>query len=269
MQGKLLGLLLFAVPLTAFGSQVAQQYGIDELVAESTRVVRGIVRRIDSERSPDGRIMSRVQLDVERTVPFSSSRTVDFVVSGGEIDGVSMSVAGSPQPRVGEELLVFLRGDRLVGQGQGLYVGRADQWVRPEFRGNEAARVHRVEDVMGDASTARSCVGESIDVGHEAGWSPRGSVPSTLRAGKTRAIAVQLIQGLDYRLSICTDGQAGMLDGAVYDPAGRLVDSGRSVSGLEWSFRAEETGEYLVAMEADAFPEDVQRTAVALLLAYR
>ena len=78
------------------------------------------------------------------------------------------------------------------------------------------------------------------------------------------------MEGVEYRLSICVDGQAESTLVTVYDPTGRRIVNVELVeeSGLV-ELTPTETGQYLVAVQSGAMQADTWRSRFGLNILYR
>ena len=99
----------------------------EELVRESVAVVHGRVREVDGRWTADRRtIESTITLDVYDAFKGAHLETATFVVPGGEAGGRILVMPGAPTFRVGDEVVVFLRGrapsiPQPVGLSLGVY----------------------------------------------------------------------------------------------------------------------------------------------------
>jgi hypothetical protein len=255
--------------MSALGAQFNQQFTLSEMVGEASHTVHGTVESVTAELAPDGRIVSRVRLAVLNDVPRTSSRTMEFAVPGGVVDGVRMSVAGSHLPAVGDELVAFLQDGEVMGLGQGLYSLDQGDWLRPEAPRLPDAELDSIGSVLGDSDASMDCASEAVGFGHERGWTPRGTVTAALVPGKARGIAIQLLSGVSYRVTVCGDGQAVGLSGGIFDADGRPVAAVEGSQPLALTFTAGEPGDHLLAVEADEFIGGAHRSSVTVLLSYR
>jgi hypothetical protein len=110
------GLFLFAMLGSATQIKVRT---IEELAAAGQAVVRGIVTSKTVQRDADGRIFTRVQLDLKEH--WKGSRPVVSIVHGGGVLGERASFAESQeQYAVGEEVVAFVR---FNGRGEAVTLG--------------------------------------------------------------------------------------------------------------------------------------------------
>jgi hypothetical protein len=107
---------------------------LDELVAESDAIVRGVVAEVRAEEfdSPQGRgIRTLVTLRVEQTLKGSAEETITLVQLGGVVKGRALRVVGLPEFKVGERQIVFVAGNGrvicpVIGGGFGRFLVRKD-----------------------------------------------------------------------------------------------------------------------------------------------
>lgn len=97
----------------------------EELVRESVSVVHGRVREVHGRWTADRRtIESTVTLDVYAAFKGADTSLATFVVPGGEAGGRILVMPGAPSFRVGDEVVVFLRGRApVIPQPVGLSLG--------------------------------------------------------------------------------------------------------------------------------------------------
>ena len=262
-------LVLLGAPPSAHSAQVAEPLSTRDLVQAAANTVHGVVEKVVASRADDGRIISHVSVHVIRAIPNRPDDTLTVALTGGTLDGVRLHVPGHPVPAVGDEVLVFERDGRPVAQGQGLFVKDGEGWTRPGMPTAVGGVVVDIESVLGNAAEASACAGETIAIGQDSGWAPRAAVSATLRPGATRAVSMSVLAGLNYRLTICDGGRAHALHGELYDSSDRIVTQTSDAAGLEWRFTPEQTGQYLIGLEAVAFDDDSHRSAVTVILEFQ
>lgn len=85
--------------------------GIEQLAELSTSVVAGTIEAAEGEWNYDRtRIHTRFTLAVDRVLAGRASGTVQFRVLGGTVGDTTVMVSEMPRFRVGERVVVFLRG---------------------------------------------------------------------------------------------------------------------------------------------------------------
>ena len=109
---------LLAAPAEA--ATYAAEVDLDALSAQAEAVVRGRVSRLESTAGGPG-IVTEVTIRVEETLVGTPATEVRLVLPGGRLGSRTLTVPGTPQVAVGQEVVVFLDAEaRLVGFGQGL-----------------------------------------------------------------------------------------------------------------------------------------------------
>jgi len=143
-----LGAFLFASP--ADGS-ILLGLELEELTAEADRIVLGRVLFSESFLHPDGQIGTWHRIEVEREIRGNAADEREVIVEtmGGQIGDISMRVEGEASFRVGERVLVFVRGGgpytafRPVGMGQGVLRVRMEQGVETVRQSREGLMLLR------------------------------------------------------------------------------------------------------------------------------
>jgi hypothetical protein len=86
----------------------------DQLVLLSDCVVRGTVTDVRSEWRGDGEnraIHTIVSVRVAECLVGDATDTIELVLLGGEIDGESLIVTGQPRFQIGDEDILFIKGN--------------------------------------------------------------------------------------------------------------------------------------------------------------
>jgi len=108
--GVLLALaLLAAVPLSRAGATTIIEKDFSSICAEADLIFAGVVRKVESRWRDQARrsIETVVTFTVEERVHGVSGSEVELAFAGGEMDGLREVVAGIPEFRVGEQVVVF------------------------------------------------------------------------------------------------------------------------------------------------------------------
>ncbi len=113
-----IGVLATGVVVTASATTYGQEWSAAKTTATVAAVeeqtVTGKVRTTASEWHGQ-RILTRVTIDI------ADSPSVEFLVAGGSVDGITMRVTGAPKFELGQRVRVTVRatetGLRLVGLG--------------------------------------------------------------------------------------------------------------------------------------------------------
>src|SRR5262245_21207119 len=85
-----------------------------ELVLNSDRIVVGTCLQTTAVWD-HGLIVTRVNLAIEENLKGPSTRTIEFSVPGGELDGIRMEAGDMPVVRKADRILVFLAKSELGG----------------------------------------------------------------------------------------------------------------------------------------------------------
>ena len=267
---------MFVITLIAFiFSAEATTYGrvleMGDMLEKSEQVVQGTVADLSADFGDDGLIWTVVTLDVDDTLGRSTAAQVSFRLPGGTVGDLSLTVPGAPIFEPGQEVMVFLDGDKLRGFGQGAFLVEEGHAFRGLGNALEAEPVRKpVRKLIGDIAAAEDCIRTRTRSLYGDGWALRGTHSVRLGSADEHALSMTLMAGLEYRLEACGDSQAGPLDLVIYDQDGRELawDAGsKGEAGLV--FRPEHTGEYFLAVANQSLPVDAYRAAVALSLSYR
>lgn len=167
---------LYLVTALAFGSvfaastlphaaqaSVVEAFDLDTLVKEADEVVLARVIRQSSHYDERGRIVTDVEMQVERVEKGTATPGAAVIVRrlGGVVGDRGMRIEGEPTFEDGELVLVFgKRGKRTylrpVGMGQGamrIFEQAGERWVRSDGRGMALVR-------RGSKSKATAAVAE-------------------------------------------------------------------------------------------------------------
>jgi hypothetical protein len=126
--------MALALALWAAGASATQMNHLDTraLSLGSSDIVIGSVERVRSYWDADHRrILTDVDVRVSESLKGAPGGTLTLTQMGGEVDGVRLSIEGSPAFRPGEEALLFLWRDghgraQVNGLGQGKFDIRRD-----------------------------------------------------------------------------------------------------------------------------------------------
>ena len=256
--------------LVVFGNaqaiEYAQMLSIDTLVHESDEVAQGTVRHTSSEWGSDGLIYTRVSLDTNNSLQSWKDPTVTFLVPGGTVDDVELTIPGGPQFELGDEVLVFLSGGRLFGLGQGSF--RVEEGIATRTLGSSVEQAS-VRSVFGDPQEARSCTREKLLGAYEENWSLRRSTMLRLGADDARALEVTLMAGVEYAVQLCGDGMAIGSWVGVFDDSDQLIAESE-MQGSSGVVRLEvpETGTYWISAHNDNV-QDGWTTSLDVAIQYR
>lgn len=115
-----LALCLSALNLSA---ELMWPLPVEELTQRAELILHGMVANKTCQRSPEGRIYTRVDLLVSEVWKGSlTTNTITIVHSGGTVGNLRTSVSGQVSYEVGEEVVAFLV---LNSRGEGVTLGLA------------------------------------------------------------------------------------------------------------------------------------------------
>ncbi len=114
-------LVLFAVTLQAVATQFIP-LSVEQLIEHSQLVLRGTVVSKTCQRNAEGRIFTKVELNVIEVWKGSATNRYTIVQSGGTVGEDCALVPGQAVYDVGEEVVVFLA---LNERGEGVTLGLA------------------------------------------------------------------------------------------------------------------------------------------------
>ena len=107
------GLLLLLGFLSARATSVVPP-DFSQLVNESDYIVRAVVKSVTSEwrENQSGRhIFTAVELDVREVIAGQPPQPLILQMLGGKVGGEEMTIAGAPRFKVGDEDILFIRGN--------------------------------------------------------------------------------------------------------------------------------------------------------------
>ena len=130
--------LLFMLPASLESSTVLG-LDIEALAERADRVVRA--RVISQEAFREGIVWTRTELEVGEDWKGNGASRVELTQPGGVADGLGTKTFGVPSFEVGEEVVLFLRDNGIVGLSQGAFKVRAGARVERDLSGLSLARV--------------------------------------------------------------------------------------------------------------------------------
>jgi hypothetical protein len=266
-----LGLVILSLSSPAPAAEYAYEISMSEMLDGAEQVVNGRVEDTKTEWGDDGLIYTVVTLQSEDTLHHSNAPDVTFRVPGGTVGDLSLTIPGAPVFSVGQDVVVFLDGDRLRGFGQGAFLVEAGLAKRDLGNALEIdAPALPVKSLLGDVEAAQSCLRDQTLAAYEDGWSLRGSAMARVGADDAEGFTVTMIEGLEYRVSLCADQHSEGLEFIVFDEYGRdLAGVETSGRGAEVRFTPPHTGNYTFAIYNGGLVVDTWRTSVGFAITYR
>ncbi|HET7535542.1 MAG TPA: hypothetical protein VFJ90_03755 [Candidatus Didemnitutus sp.] len=105
---------LFAAFAARLAATTVVAPSFDQLVAQADYVVRAVVKSVNSEWRTEGEnkhIITKVELDVREVMKGNPPQPLVLELLGGRIGNVEMKVEGAPTFFVGDEDILFVRGN--------------------------------------------------------------------------------------------------------------------------------------------------------------
>ena len=266
---KTISLLFAALVGIAQAAEYTSLMSVEDLILRADNVVQGTVINRKYGLNDAGLITTVVGLKVDDAFGPNTAATEWFELPGGTWDGVVLTVPGTPTVRVGEQVVVFVKDRKIVGHGQGLLRLDGPSAVQAALPSDVRIDVS-LTAVMGGRDDIADCLVGQRQVSVDEGWSHRASINSGVLSETTRGVALSLLAGVEYRFSMCGDGQAETIDYLLVDPQGDLVAAETSILGSDSviRFTAEQTGRYVMAVQGGAI-EEAWRSRFGLNVAYR
>ena len=264
----LIGTILLSLG-TAQAAGYASTHSVDSLIESSDDVVVGRVESLTATTLESGLIETEVQVLIDDAHDRLNRRAVSFWLPGGQVGETTLTVPGTPRVVEGDEVMVFLDQGKPVGLGQGVWTTADGGFTAASAGHGEALRIDPAA-VMGDVDTVQDCLDSHQAVAVEDGWSLRARMNQGNREGTARGIAISLLGGLEYRLTVCGDGLAAGAWAQVISPSNELVGEALvEKQGVSIGLKPSETGLYTVVVGAEGIDEGVWRTRFGIGLAYR
>jgi len=246
-------------------------YDISEMTDLAHNVISGKVIDIEA-RVEDGKIISKVTVQIIHNYVGNKRNTITFDVLGGTYNGIEMQVPGAPKFEVDQETLIFIEQGKIVGFGQGAYrINEDDEVVRDISNDiDEVDNTINPEIDLPDETQARSCIDIKVDRDYSDDWSLRSVEVDHMSEGEFKAYPITLMEGLDYKFLACTDKKAHYVTISIYDQDGIVLESiqdqGREAV-LEW--RAEKTEPVFLTVEATVTDEEVKQVGTSVGILYK
>ena len=258
-------------PAAALGTTYTEHLNVDDMMARSESVVRGEVIAAQGRWTANGLIETVVTVDVDDVYAGDVGDTIQVVAPGGTVGGVTLGIQGTAEFEVGDDVLVFADGRRIVGFGQGAF--RVDEQQQATRSMGNAVPDFPVsldmDRAFGHPEEAESCLETRVDQTYSDGWHLRGATDTRVGREDVALWRVNLIGGMEYRLDACADG---LLSDA------RLILTDENGKSLAWAepgmqpsltFAPDATDIYYVGLYAEDLPAGVWRGAAAISILYR
>ena len=250
-------------------AEYASTYSVESLVDAADDVATGRVLSMEASGLASGLIETEVRLVLDDAHGGTARRTVSFWLPGGQVGETVLTVPGTPRVAVDDRLMVFLNDGKPVGLAQGVWTSAHGGFTAASSAQNEALRIDE-SAVMGDVGKVDDCLDAHQQAAQDEGWSVRARLDQGNRAGTRRGVAVSLLEGLEYRLTVCGDGQTEAAWAQVLSPTEELLgEVAVDPRGSTVTLRPGQTGLYYVVVGADDLEAGAWRTRFGVAVAFR
>lgn len=265
----LLNLLLSLSPEAA-AVRYADVYNMSELAAASSKIIDGTIEQIEP-RMENGRIISRLHLEVNKT--WVGARNSEFYVDvlGGTLDGMTMTVPGGPTFQEGESVLLFLDQHRIVGYGQGAYNIEGDEATRIASEGlPDDYDVISPDEMLPDEEKARNCLETSVWADYDDDWALRMMDTAHISPDEYQAYPVTILAGTEYHFQACNDGKAKDVRLELVNVEGQpLLRDDTIEQQAELYYKGEYSETVYLIVSASDFEPRAAQTGVSVGILYR
>jgi len=253
-------LSLLAFFQTASASSYGNIYSLAELSDSSSKIVKGKVANLEAfER--DGKIYTRVSVEVDKTFVGARSKQASFEVLGGTLNGLTLNVSGSPVFEEQQQGLFFLDKQKIVGFGQGVFDVNNGIAIRG-FKTNihEGPNDFDIQKRLPDEEAARNCLMPKVETAYNDGWSMRSLGDHHVGDNQQLIYPITVLQGNTYRIIGCTDEKSSDIMLSIIDRQGKVLQTETEVGReAELKLQAEDTfSGYLLVTGIDLQGEAVQ-----------
>ena len=271
--GLILQLLLISAPeATTYGTL----YSIVEMTDLAHDVISGTVTNLTPE-SKDGLIVTTVTVQIKHNYVGNKQRNFTFEIPGGTLNGVTLSVPGAPTFNEGEDVLLFLDHNQVVGFGQGAYAigqdGLASRTLEgadvPETADTSANLLDPALDLP-DESEARSCLEVKVWDDYDDDWTLRSVEVDHLADGEFKSYPLTLLQDLEYEFLSCTDEKADGIEIALYDMNGEQLKV-QYTEGREGylEFKSKATQTVILSVQVEIADEETKQVGTSIGVLYK
>ncbi len=246
-------------------------YPVEEMTDLAHDVVSGTVTQI-STKVEEGKIVSTITLDITHNYVGNKQNQIQFNVLGGTYQDVTMTIPGAPQFEMGQEVLVFVDDEQLIGFGQGVYDIKEDDIAErgSHSRIPETSNFLNLDKELPDETAARSCLEVKVWDDYPEDWSLRSIEVDHLGEAEYKAYPLTLMEGMEYQFIACSDEKADGMVISLYDRQGEPLEQvsidGREIR-LQW--RSETTQEVFLSVEAYSSDEEVKQVGTSVGILYR
>lgn len=242
-----------------------------ELDRRAETVVRGRVESLRGEKLSGGLVQTVVTIAVDEVYRGRPGPRLEVVAPGGTVEGTTLHISGAPEFTVGAEVLVFANGRMIVGFGQGAFGVEGGQARRTLGNAIEGAPLSLdLGRAFGRLAEAETCQHNRLDTDYAEGWTLRAADLTRVAADEEASYELTLVKGNEYRLQVCTDGEAAGVGLRLVDDEGLTVARAKQPGReAELRFTPSETGVYYVVLDLTDHKEGVLRSAAAISVEFR
>ena len=252
---------------SSFAAEYNTLYSVSDLNDLSSRVVQGEIIDKDSYYK-NGKIYSTLLLQVDKTYTGISEKELEIEVLGGEVDGITMQVSGLPTLNIGQQSLLFLNHDRLLGLGQGVFHIQDSSAVRPQKTGLPSSQF--LLSTLPNEQEAASCLAPMIDTHYTQGWNLKHMYSHHSAPSVSNIFPIGTYEGLSYKVLVCSDGNPEEITISIQDQQGvpkeQNVYTARSGS-LE--FLAQESSVFRLGVQVQNLQNRSISSGFAVAILYR
>ena len=262
--------LLIASLNVSYAASYTTILDLSDLTESASKVVAGKVISMQAKQV-NGKIITTVTLSVDKTYVGGQGSEYSFDVMGGTLNGLTMSVSGSPRFEIGKSALVFANHGQLVGFGQGAF----------DIKGKSAHRAMGVNIDSGpnafnfdvklpNESEARDCLQIKVSDRYTQDWSLRTIDTSNSDESDIKLFPITVLQGNRYQIIGCTEDKAGEIEIALMDQNGRMLTKDDS-QGKEatLSYDATKTERLFIGVKTMDYDAEAVKAAFSLGVMYK
>ena len=253
--------------LFTHAAEYGQLYTLENMSSLSSRIVRAQVSTIDSYMK-EGKIYSKILLDVDRTYTGIDEQQLEIHMLGGTYNDLQMQVSGLPILQTGEETLLFLNHEQILGFGQGIFQLKDTQVSRYPDTGLPKSDFSL--DVLPDEREAQSCLAPIIDAHYAQGWSLKHLYTHHSSAGLNNIFPFGTYEELEYKIITCTDGKPQNAHLRIDDIDGNIVQEEQfQAKDNSLTFTAQYSGLYQLNLGIGEIKDKAISSGIAIGILYR
>ena len=260
-------MIFLSAILNSLATEYSTLYSISDMNDLSSRVVQGEIIEKDSYYK-NGKIYSTLLVQVDKTYTGINESELEIEVLGGEVDGITMSVSGLPNLEIGQQSLLFLNHDKLLGLGQGVFHIQDSEAIRPRKTGLPASKIDL--SLMPDEQEAASCLAPMIDTHYTQGWNLKHMYAHHSSSEVSNIFPIGTYEGLSYKILTCSDGKPKELALTLSDQQGnpKQQDIFTEQSG-SLTFIAEESSVLRLGVHVQNLKHQSVSSGFAVAILYR